>query len=123
MAPNWFCTSDLVIGLLRTLKGNCSTGLPSCHRLGSSAWVRAPGFERWSARLVRRRDFRSKAGQVLAGSFAGQPVTLPSLLGQELKIDGSGEVQTVIGVRITNTDVDASNGVIHIIDQVLVPKT
>lgn len=82
-----------------------------------------PGFERWSARRVQRRDFRSKAGQVLAGSFAGQSVTLPSLLGGELKIDGSGEVQTVNGVRIANTDVVASNGVIHIIGQVLVPKT
>lgn len=62
-------------------------------------------------------------GQVLARSFAGQSMTLPSLLGQDLTIDGSGEVKTVNGVRITNTDVVASNGVIHIIDQVLVPKT
>lgn len=87
---------------------------------GTVEFLMRPENRNELARLLKNHML---PGQVLAGAFAGQSMTLPSLLGQDLKIDGSGEVKTVNGARITNTDVVASNGVIHIIDQVLVPKT
>ncbi|MCR6686172.1 fasciclin domain-containing protein [Pseudoxanthomonas sp.] len=41
--------------------------------------------------------------------------------GDVLDIQASGDTVTVGGARVTTTDVEASNGVIHVIDKVLIP--
>ena len=51
----------------------------------------------------------------------GQTVT--TLLGQDLTIGVSGSTVTVGGATVTTPDVEATNGVIHLIDEVLVPET
>lgn len=63
------------------------------------------------------------AGQVLAGTFDGKEIRLPSFTGELLEVDGGDGKTTVNGATVTSTDVIASNGVIHIIDQVLMPKS
>jgi transforming growth factor-beta-induced protein len=51
----------------------------------------------------------------------GQTVT--TLQGQNLTIGVSGSTVTVGDATVTTADVEATNGVIHLIDQVLVPET
>lgn len=42
--------------------------------------------------------------------------------GQMVKIGVNGSVVTVNGAKVTATDIKASNGVIHVIDTVILPK-
>nr|WP_295109254.1 fasciclin domain-containing protein [uncultured Caulobacter sp.] len=45
-----------------------------------------------------------------------------SVEGSSLLLDGSGATPMVDGATITQTDVMASNGVLHVVDKVLIPK-
>jgi uncharacterized surface protein with fasciclin (FAS1) repeats len=45
-----------------------------------------------------------------------------SVEGSALLLDGSGATPMVDGATITQTDVMASNGVLHVVDKVLIPK-
>lgn len=49
----------------------------------------------------------------------GQSVT--TLQGQTLNIGVTGSMVTVNGARVVSADIEATNGIIHLIDQVLVP--
>lgn len=57
---------------------------------------------------------------VMSGDLAGQQVSAESLNGT-LQIDGRDGV-TVNGANVVAADVKASNGVIHVIDKVLLPE-
>jgi uncharacterized surface protein with fasciclin (FAS1) repeats len=46
---------------------------------------------------------------------------VPTLNGAQLTIDVSGGTVTVGGAQVTATDVKASNGVIHVVDRVILP--
>jgi uncharacterized surface protein with fasciclin (FAS1) repeats len=62
---------------------------------------------------------------VVSGSVMAADVTagdVPSVEGSPLTITVDGGVK-VAGANVTATDIVASNGVIHVIDQVLVPPT
>ena len=48
--------------------------------------------------------------------------SVKTLNGQSLKIRVSHGNVTIGGARIVNTDIAASNGVIHVIDRVLIPR-
>jgi len=59
--------------------------------------------------------------------MAAQVVTMngkeaKTVNGQMLKIGVNGSVVTVNGAKVTATDIKASNGVIHVIDTVILPK-
>jgi uncharacterized surface protein with fasciclin (FAS1) repeats len=47
---------------------------------------------------------------------------LTTVEGQKLKVSIKNGVVMVGNARVIATDVDASNGVIHVIDKVLMPK-
>lgn len=61
-------------------------------------------------------------GEVLSGEIAGKATKLPAFSGEMLAIEGVGGTATVNGAKVTAADIRASNGVVHAIDQVLVPK-
>jgi uncharacterized surface protein with fasciclin (FAS1) repeats len=48
--------------------------------------------------------------------------SIKTLNGQSLKVRVSHDTVTVGGARVVKTDIGASNGVIHVINQVLIPR-
>lgn len=52
----------------------------------------------------------------------GSKGEVASVEGSPLLLDGSGATPMVDGATITQTDVMASNGVLHVVDKVLIPK-
>jgi len=62
------------------------------------------------------------SGKVMASDIAGAESTASSVQGADLMIDGTDGV-TVNGATVTQADIEASNGVIHVIDQVILPQS
>lgn len=61
------------------------------------------------------------SGKVLAKDVSGKTLTPKSVGGEELHVDGSKGV-VVNGATVTSADIECSNGVIHVIDTVILPK-
>jgi len=62
------------------------------------------------------------AGKVMAADVVGAETTANSVQGGELMINGMDGV-TVNGATVTQADIETSNGVIHVIDTVILPQT
>ncbi len=60
------------------------------------------------------------AGKTMSTALAGKQVSVASVQGAALAIDGRSGV-TVNGAKVISADIAASNGVIHVIDKVLLP--
>ncbi len=61
-------------------------------------------------------------GKVLAKDVTGKTLTPKSVGGEELHVDGTNGV-VVNGAKVTTADIDCTNGVIHVIDSVILPKS
>ena len=59
--------------------------------------------------------------EVLAADVAAGDVT--TVQGEDVTIAAEGDTLTIGGATIVDTDVEASNGVIHVIDAVMVPPS
>lgn len=70
--------------------------------------------------LVAVLTYHVVPGKYLAGSVVDMD-SAPTVNGQALDIATSGAGVTVGGARVVTADVEASNGVIHVIDKVLIP--
>ena len=62
------------------------------------------------------------SGKVLSKDLAGQMMSAKTVQGGNLRIDGTSGVRVDDGL-VTTADVEASNGVIHVIDTVIMPKS
>ena len=60
------------------------------------------------------------AGKTMSTALAGKHLSVTTVQGASLAIDGRNGV-TVGGAKVIAADVAASNGVIHVIDKVLLP--
>lgn len=60
------------------------------------------------------------SGRVLAEDLAGQRSRVPTVNGQTVHVDGRSGVR-VNGANVFTPNIEASNGVIHVIDGVLLP--
>ena len=60
-------------------------------------------------------------GKVMAADVTGKKLTPKSAGGEELHVDGTNGV-VVNGAHVTKADIGCSNGVIHVIDTVMMPK-
>ncbi len=58
-------------------------------------------------------------GEVMSADI--EPGDVPTVEGEDLTIEVTGGAVTVNGATVEAADVEASNGVIHVIDEVLVP--
>jgi len=112
-------------GLADTLKGKgpftvfaptdeAFTKLP----LGTVADLLKPANK---AKLVAILTYHVVPGRVTAEDVAGKTVSAKTVEGQPLKIDAMNGVM-VDNARVIKPDVMASNGVIHVIDSVLIPN-
>lgn len=61
------------------------------------------------------------AGKVMAADIGGKKLTPASVNGEELHVDGTHGV-TVNGAKVVSADIACINGVIHVIDTVLMPE-
>jgi len=61
------------------------------------------------------------SGKVMSTDLAGQKATPMSVAGEALHVDGTHGV-TVNGAKVVTADIACSNGVIHVIDAVLMPE-
>ncbi len=70
--------------------------------------------------LVAILTYHVVPGKVMAADLAGKTIEAATVNGANLDVDGTNGV-TVNGASVISADVEASNGVIHVIDTVLLP--
>ncbi len=73
------------------------------------------------AKLTSILKFHVMAGKVMAADVKGKTLKPASVQGQTLNVDGTHGV-TVNGAKVTTADIACTNGVIHVIDTVIMPK-
>ncbi|MGL4439921.1 MAG: fasciclin domain-containing protein [Bosea sp. (in: a-proteobacteria)] len=74
------------------------------------------------AKLAAILTLHVMAGKVMAKDVADKKLSPKSVQGEELHVDGHGGVK-VNGATVTTADIECTNGVIHVIDTVLLPKS
>lgn len=73
------------------------------------------------AKLVAVLTYHVVPGKVMSADVAGKKVMVKTVEGGEISVDGANGVM-VNDAKVIKADVKASNGVIHVIDTVLMPK-
>ncbi|MDP3193848.1 fasciclin domain-containing protein [Tabrizicola sp.] len=71
--------------------------------------------------LIKILTYHVVPGEVTSDQLAGKRMNVATVQGQTVHIDGRNGVK-VNKSRVTTADIMASNGVIHVIDRVLLPK-
>ena len=72
-------------------------------------------------KLTKILTLHVRSGKVRAADVAGQKLNPASVAGETLDVDGTDGVK-VNGATVTTADIACDNGVIHVIDTVLLPK-
>ena len=71
--------------------------------------------------LVAILTYHVVAGKVMSKDLAGQKTMAKSVEGSEIAVDATNGVK-VDNAKVVKADIQASNGVIHAIDAVIMPK-
>jgi uncharacterized surface protein with fasciclin (FAS1) repeats len=71
-------------------------------------------------KLTKILKYHVLAGKMLSADIAKQ-ATVTTLEGSEVKIDTTYKIK-INDALVTGADIECSNGVIHVIDEVLMPK-
>ncbi|MGP9820933.1 fasciclin domain-containing protein [Salinarimonas sp. NSM] len=113
-------------GLVETLKGE---GPFTVFAPTDAAFAALPEGTVDSLLLPENRDqlvavltYHVLPGRVMSSDIAGQEVSPETVQGSTLMIDATGDAVMVNTATVVTADVEASNGVIHIIDTVLIPE-
>jgi len=72
--------------------------------------------------LVAILTYHVVPGKVMAADIAGKKLEAGTVQGGELSIDAMGDGVSVDEAKVIQADVEASNGVIHVIDTVVLPQ-
>ena len=75
------------------------------------------------AKLQQVLTYHVVPGKVMAGDLKGKRTDAPTVQGSRVAIDARGNAVKVDDAVVTMADVGASNGVIHVIDAVILPKS
>jgi uncharacterized surface protein with fasciclin (FAS1) repeats len=73
------------------------------------------------AKLTKILTLHVLSGKVMAADVAGKKLSPKSVEGAELHVDGTHGV-VVNGAKVITADIACTNGVIHVIDTVLLPR-
>jgi uncharacterized surface protein with fasciclin (FAS1) repeats len=73
--------------------------------------------------LVAVLTYHVVPGAVMSTDAAGQTVELVTVQGEAITVDGTGTDVTVNDATVVSADIEASNGVIHVIDTVILPSS
>src|SRR5512139_30440 len=74
------------------------------------------------AQLVKILTYHVVPGQVMSSTLAGKKTEAKTVQGEMVMVDATMGGVTVNGAKVVTADVAADNGVIHVIDTVLIPK-
>ena len=74
------------------------------------------------AQLVKILTYHVVPGRVMSSELAGKVIDARTAQGQMVKIDGTKMGVTVGAAKVLTADVGADNGVIHVIDKVILPN-
>ena len=74
------------------------------------------------AKLVSILTYHVVSGKVMSKDLAGKTMKAKSVQGAEISIDATKDVM-IDKAKVVTADIEASNGVIHIIDAVIIPPT
>ncbi len=72
--------------------------------------------------LIKVLSYHVVSGKITAAEIAGKSSSFETLEGSNVQVNSAGRVTKVNEAAITQPDVIASNGVIHVIDQVILPE-
>ena len=72
--------------------------------------------------LVAILTYHVVPGKVMSSDIAGKKLEAATVQGGELSIDAMGGGVSVDEAKVIQADVEASNGVIHVIDTVVLPQ-
>ena len=75
------------------------------------------------AQLTKILTYHVVPGKVMAADIKGKATNAKTVEGSNLAIDATGSAVKVGNASVSAADVTASNGVIHVIDTVVMPKT
>ena len=73
------------------------------------------------AKLVAILTYHVVPGKVMSTDIAGKKLTPKSVQGQTIAVDATKDVK-VNNAKVVTADIATSNGVIHVIDTVILPK-
>lgn len=71
--------------------------------------------------LVAILTYHVVPGKVMSADIAGQELSVATVQGSEADINATDGV-TIDGATVTQADIEATNGVIHVIDAVILPE-
>jgi uncharacterized surface protein with fasciclin (FAS1) repeats len=74
------------------------------------------------SKLVAILTYHVVPAKVMSNDIAGKKTTVKSVEGSEIKVDATSGVK-VDNAKVVKPDIEASNGVIHVIDTVIMPQS
>jgi len=72
--------------------------------------------------LVAVLTYHVIPGKVMAADIAGKEMETATVQGSTVDINATGDAVMVDGAKVVTADIAASNGVIHVIDAVILPE-
>ncbi|MEM7024611.1 MAG: fasciclin domain-containing protein [Pseudomonadota bacterium] len=72
--------------------------------------------------LVAVLTYHVVPGKTMSGDLAGKSLDVASVQGEEISIDATGSDVMIDDAKVTQADIETSNGVIHVIDAVILPE-
>lgn len=119
---NTLVTAVKAAGLVGTLKGK---GPYTVFAPNDAAFAKLPpgtveSLLKNKAKLAAILKYHVVPGSVKSAALAGKSIKVATVAGLPLNVDGAMGVR-VNDARVIQPDIEASNGVIHVIDTVLIP--
>ena len=75
------------------------------------------------AQLVKVLQYHVVPGKVMSADLAGKSTDAQTASGDSVTVDATGDGVKVGEATVTQADIEAANGVIHVIDKVIMPAS